>query len=75
MVIGARGLREGKVSCRFPGACRCPTVAHYFTDARNVVAFVDGHVSYIKIYFDPSKQQEAWQYDPPSKYDYRWSAE
>ena len=38
-------------------------------------AFVDGHVSYIKIYNDPSKQQEAWQYDPPGGYDYKWSAE
>ena len=54
---------------------RNPKVPHYFSDARNMAAFVDGHVNHIKIYYDASKQQEAWQYDPPNGYDYKWSAE
>jgi prepilin-type N-terminal cleavage/methylation domain-containing protein len=49
---------------------------HYFNNARNMTAFVDGHVSYIKIYYDPSQgQNEAWQYEPPAGYDYQWSGD
>jgi prepilin-type N-terminal cleavage/methylation domain-containing protein len=49
-----------------------------FNNARNVVSFVDGHVSYIKIYYDRSFNGRAWaseayMYDPPAGYDYQWS--
>jgi prepilin-type processing-associated H-X9-DG protein len=42
-------------------------------DSKNVVGFVDGHVSYIKIYFDPANT-EVWPcfYNPPAGYDYQW---
>lgn len=44
-----------------------------YSDARNNVAFVDGHVKFIKIYF--SGANAAPKYDPPvGKYEYRWSA-
>lgn len=43
-----------------------------YTDARNNVAFVDGHVKFIRIYF--SGANLAPRYDPPAgKYEYRWS--
>ena len=48
----------------------------YFNNALNVVSFVDGHVNYIPIYWDTNHvvaHIEAWQYDPPAGYDYRWS--
>ena len=47
-----------------------------FNDAKNVVSFVDGHVSYIKIYYDSSVNggaSQAYMYDPPAGYDYQWS--
>lgn len=44
-----------------------------FADAKNMICFVDGHVSYIKIYFDGKKI--AWAYNPPAGYDYQWSAD
>ncbi len=49
-----------------------------FNDAKNVVSFVDGHVSYIKIYYDTSfngraSASQAYMYDPPASYDYQWS--
>jgi prepilin-type N-terminal cleavage/methylation domain-containing protein len=49
-----------------------------FNDARNVVSFVDGHVSYIKIYWDEAlAASHRWSfsmnYDPPAGYDYQWS--
>jgi prepilin-type N-terminal cleavage/methylation domain-containing protein len=50
-----------------------------FNDARNIVSFVDSHVSYIKIYWDSTIRYPngAWSvaayYDPPAGYDYQWS--
>jgi prepilin-type N-terminal cleavage/methylation domain-containing protein/prepilin-type processing-associated H-X9-DG protein len=50
-----------------------------FNDARNMVSFVDGHVSYINIYWNnmlsypDGGASVAAYYDPPEGYDYRWS--
>jgi prepilin-type N-terminal cleavage/methylation domain-containing protein/prepilin-type processing-associated H-X9-DG protein len=54
--------------------------AVFFVDAKNMVSFVDGHVSYLKIYWDPGPTQPgvwaiAIQYNPPAGYDYKWSAD
>jgi prepilin-type processing-associated H-X9-DG protein len=48
----------------------------FFSDAMNMVSFVDGHVSYIKIYWKTSWPPAscAGDYDPPDGYDYQWSA-
>jgi prepilin-type processing-associated H-X9-DG protein len=48
-------------------------VAGTFNDAKNMVGFVDGHVSYLKIYYDG--QKIAWAYNPPAGYDYQWSGD
>jgi prepilin-type N-terminal cleavage/methylation domain-containing protein len=44
-----------------------------FNDAKNMVSFVDGHVDYIKIYYDG--QHVAFAYDPPARYSYKWSGD
>jgi prepilin-type N-terminal cleavage/methylation domain-containing protein/prepilin-type processing-associated H-X9-DG protein len=47
-------------------------------DAKNMVSFADGHVSYIKIYFTtntPKGSELALFYDPPAGYDYKWSGD
>jgi prepilin-type N-terminal cleavage/methylation domain-containing protein/prepilin-type processing-associated H-X9-DG protein len=50
-----------------------------FNDARNMVSFVDGHVSYISIYWNTTLSYPnggvsvAAYYDPPAGYDYQWS--
>ena len=41
-----------------------------FNNAKNVVGFVDGHVSLIPIYFNDS--EVPIRYNPPSGYDYVW---
>jgi len=41
-----------------------------FNDSKNLVGFVDGHVSYIKMYYDG--HNFAWASNPPAKYDYQW---
>jgi prepilin-type N-terminal cleavage/methylation domain-containing protein len=42
-------------------------------DARDVVSFADGHVSYLKIYWNPDFGVEGYNYNPPAGYDYKWS--
>jgi prepilin-type N-terminal cleavage/methylation domain-containing protein len=45
-----------------------------FLDAKDMVGFVDGHVSYIKMYYEevPGNLFSVF-YDPPAGYDYKWS--
>ncbi len=49
---------------------------YQFNNARNVMSFVDGHVSYIRIYWNGVKGFDgvAAFYEPPAGYDYKWSA-
>jgi len=44
-----------------------------FADAKDMICFVDGHVSYVKMYFDGNKI--AWAHNPPTGYDYQWSGD
>jgi len=49
-----------------------------FNNAKCVVSFVDGHVSYIKMYWNDTTNSAgihtvACFYDPPAGYDYQWS--
>ena len=47
-----------------------------FLDAKDVVGFVDGHASYIKMYYAevPGNLFSVF-YDPPAGYDYKWSGD
>lgn len=45
-----------------------------FKDAWDYVSFVDGHVSYIKMYWE-TKYSPTAAFDPPPGYDYQWSPE
>jgi prepilin-type N-terminal cleavage/methylation domain-containing protein len=55
-----------------PWSWHGPSRRTQFNDAQSVVSFVDGHVSYIKIYWDSSKLVAGFC-DPPAGYDYQWS--
>jgi len=48
-----------------------------FNNARDVVSFVDGHVSYIKIYWGGNNPPGALalHQTPPAGYDYQWSGD
>ena len=53
-----------------------PSSRLLFTDAKNMVSYVDGHLSYIKIYLDPGPRKGlALFYNPPASYDYQWTAD
>lgn len=43
-----------------------------YNDSKNVVSFVDGHVSYIPIYLNITNST-AKCYNPPATYDYQWT--
>jgi prepilin-type N-terminal cleavage/methylation domain-containing protein len=52
----------------------------FFNNAKDMVSFVDGHASYIKIYWNTNLaglphpiQRMSGVYDPPVGYDYQWS--
>jgi prepilin-type N-terminal cleavage/methylation domain-containing protein len=50
-----------------------------FNDAKNLVSFVDGHVSYLNIFWNSAVTYPsggislAAYYNPPAEYDYQWS--
>ena len=46
-----------------------------FQNARNVMSFVDGHVSFIKMFWNGTQGLGGFPafYDPPAGYDYKWS--
>jgi prepilin-type N-terminal cleavage/methylation domain-containing protein len=45
-----------------------------FKDAKDNLSFVDGHVNYVKIYWETSHSPTA-AFDPPPGYDYKWSGD
>ena len=45
-----------------------------FNNAMNMVGFVDGHISYIKMHLR-QLDSISIQYDPPAQYDYQWSGD
>jgi prepilin-type N-terminal cleavage/methylation domain-containing protein len=44
-------------------------------DVKNMMSFMDGHVAYIKSFWNTNYPLTACCYDPPAGYDYKWSAE
>ena len=51
--------------------------APMFKDARNMVSFVDGHVSFIRVYWLGNNPvgSLALHHEPPAGYDYKWSGD
>jgi prepilin-type N-terminal cleavage/methylation domain-containing protein/prepilin-type processing-associated H-X9-DG protein len=46
-----------------------------FNNSRNMVSFVDGHVSYIEMNWNGQAGSLAMFYNPPTGYDYQWSGD
>ncbi len=68
----ARTLLVVEASAPAPWSWHDPSHRAMFNDAKSVVNFVDGHVGYIKIYWDSAKWYAGFCY-PPAGYDYQWS--
>jgi len=80
----ARAILVAEASALIPWSWHDPIFvkgeALPYNDAKNVVSFVDGHVSYIRIYWDSTRlpgggMSFAFAYDPPARYDYQWSGD
>jgi prepilin-type N-terminal cleavage/methylation domain-containing protein len=52
-----------------------PTQQFGANNAQNVAGFCDGHVDYVRIYFNSNLQATSCSYDPPQSYDYKRSAD
>ncbi|SPE52931.1 conserved exported hypothetical protein [Verrucomicrobia bacterium] len=70
----AKAVLVGEWSAFFGGSWH-PLVSGDFPDAKNVLGFVDGHASVIKIYWDGVSDSDPCSYEPPSGYDYSWDGE
>jgi len=76
----ARTVLVAEISALEPWSWHQPSPSLVFNDAKNMVSFVDGHVSYIKIYWDSTPLPNgglsfAAAYNPPASYDYQWSGD
>jgi len=54
---------------------KLPSGQYGVDDAKNLVSFVDGHVSYINIYWNEAYDMTSCNYDPPAGYDYKRSGD
>jgi type II secretory pathway pseudopilin PulG len=71
-----RTVLAAEGSALAPWSWHEPSPRLIFNDARNVVSFVDGHVSYLKIFKDDAPHKGlAVFYNPPASYDYQWSGD
>jgi prepilin-type processing-associated H-X9-DG protein len=52
---------------------RIPSGKSGINNAKNMISFADGHVSYIKMYSNTNVFMATVWYDPPAGYDYKWS--
>ena len=78
VVNPARTVLVAEASALAPWSWHEPSSSVLFTDAKNMVSFVDGHVSYIRIYWDSTPypgggRSFALGYNPSAGYDYQWT--
>ena len=75
----ARTLLMTEIPAFFPWSWheprRLPSGKYGVNDAKNMVSFVDGHVSYVKIFWDANYNITSCCYDAPSGYGYKRSAD
>jgi type II secretory pathway pseudopilin PulG len=67
-----RAVLAGEVTAFFGGSWH-PFRKEPYRDARNVVSFVDGHIAFIRIYWDGAAPPTT--YEPVPGYDYRWDGD
>ena len=71
----SRVVLVGELSAAFGLSAHDRKEAFQFNNALNVVSFVDGHVSYIRIYWNGTKGFDGVSafYELPDGYEYKWS--
>jgi len=56
----------------FFGGSWHPVVNEDYPEAKDVLAFVDGHVAFTPIYWDGILDSDPSSYEPPARYNYSW---
>ena len=69
-----RAVLAGEYPAFFGGSWH-PVVNGNYPDAKAVMTFVDGHVSFIKVYWDGVAESDPATYEPPVGYDYNWDGD
>jgi len=59
----------------FFGGSWHPVIRSDYSNAKNVLSFVDGHSGLTKIYWDGVSDSSPCNYEPPLGYDYNWDGE
>src|SRR5580658_7219795 len=59
----------------FFGGSWHPLVSPNHPDAQNVLTFVDGHVNFVKIFWDGVADSDPCTYEPPARYNYTWDGQ
>lgn len=59
----------------FFGGSWHPVINQDYSNARNVLSFVDGHAGLTTIYWDGVSESDPCNYEPPVGYDYNWDGE
>ena len=70
----AKAVLAGEWPAFFGGSWH-PFVNRDYPDAKAVLSFVDGHASFIRIYWDGVSDSNPRNYEPPAGYGYSWDGE
>lgn len=72
--LPAKAVLAGEWPAFFGGAWH-PAIAPNHPDAQNILGFVDGHVTFAKIFWDGVANSDPCNYEPPVRYDYNWDGQ
>jgi prepilin-type N-terminal cleavage/methylation domain-containing protein len=67
----AKAVMAGEWPAFFGGSWH-PVVNEDYPNARDMLAFVDGHSGFTRIYWDGISDSDPCSYEPPVGYEYRW---
>jgi hypothetical protein len=72
----SKSALDGEISGGIGISWHNPRPEGQYRDAPNVGGFVDGHASYVKIFWNglPGTVAFPFYYEPPIRYGYKWSA-
>ena len=70
----SKAVFVGEWTAYFGGSWH-PVIDQDYSDAKNVLSFVDGRASLTRIYWDGVFDSDPCNYEPPAGYDYNWDGE
>jgi prepilin-type N-terminal cleavage/methylation domain-containing protein len=69
-----KGVLTGEFTAFWGGAWH-PFSSPNRPDAQNELSYVDGHLNFVRIYWDGVADSKPCTYEPPSSYDYSWDGQ